>query len=299
MKSISVALVTRNSPRTLDKRMVGWFSYPVPGIRWRHYPVNKGAVIVKNHLADEHDLIFYEDAKLDITFTGSDAIPVFYHVVDCFLDKAHHLHRLVEARKADYIIMEQDDPAKFEHIGKPVKRFGYAVNDRFFKDYGLKRDIDVSFYCRTKRANNRAKIQDQLRDHCDKRGYVFDTGTKFWDEYARGFARSKITVNLNNITMDPYRPHRIYDAMACGACVLTDHIPHIPEDGGVDGVHYLTYNSGDHLCALVDNILESDAWKIYADTGYRMVHQQMAWKQKAKQLRSIFMQYLVNVWPRR
>ena len=162
MKPIRVALVHRNSPR-LFNRMVGWWSYEVPQFTWHHCPVRlkKPFTVDKDGLAENHDIIVYEDGKIGGTFTGSADIPICYAVVDSTLSEAHYQHRLQQADQCDLILLDWDRLERFEKPGlPPVERFNYCVNDKLFYPRGEK-DIDIGSFQHT--TPERREVDDWLR----------------------------------------------------------------------------------------------------------------------------------------
>lgn len=171
MNPLSVALVHRDSPRCVN-RMYGEWSYAVPEFVVRHYPLALLQNISKAKLAERHDVVIVEDFRVHGQLTGDAPIPVCYRVVDSTLSEAHYQWRLGRARElADLILVDQDGLERFEGLGVPVRRFGYCVNDRLFKDYGLPKDIDVSFFCFFKGAPERAEMHVWLAEFCQGRGY--------------------------------------------------------------------------------------------------------------------------------
>jgi len=298
MKLLKIALVHRISPRAGKNRMIGWWSYPVSGMVWDHIPVDKGFVLNRGLLGNDYDLIFYEDAKIWGMWKGSETIPIIYHIGDSVLSRSHYMHRVREGKNADLLLIEQDQDSRFRRLNKPIARFGYAVNDRVFKDYGMKKDVDVSFHCRTKDSPKRAELLGELKRFCEKRGYTFACGNRYGVDYAKAFNRSKITVNLNRGL--GIRSHRIYDAMGCRTCVVSSPPPAIPDEPAVAGVHYLTYNiEYAKLFEIIDGLMDLGSWELYADAGYSLVKDKMNWRVRSQQLRTILMRFLVTDWARR
>ena len=291
MRTLSVALVHRNSPRLLGQRMIGAWSYPVAEFDWAHYAVGREFTLNKNDLAKRHDIIIYEDGKVEGRFVGGANIPLCYVVVDSTLSQSHYKIRLSQAAQADLILIDHDRLSKFRILGKPVHRFSHCVNDRLFRDYELDKIIDVGFYCRFKGYRPRQRLHERLADFCASRGYRYDAGTKIGEEYARAFNRTKISVNLSR-TADN-RPHRIFDAMACKTCVLTSCLPSVSGEYRTEGVHYWEYRDIEELFVAIDNLLDSGWWYDIAEAGYDLIQEYHTWTVRAKELR----QTLAEVFP--
>lgn len=291
MKPVRIALIHRDSDRCTDKRMVGIWSYPVPEFEWDHYPVQKGFTFNKDRVAGEYDLIFYEDGKLHGAFTGRSDVPVAYYVVDSTLSEAHYDIRRQQAEQADLVLVDHDELQRFRwRDGPPVRRLAHCVNDTIFRDYGLPKDVDVSFHCRTAESPTRAGLQQWLEWFCADKGLAYTSGTKYDSEYAKAFNRSKITVNLTRVPTN--RPHRVLDALACKTCLLTSPLPDVQPSEVVKGIHYATFPDAKGLGKAIMGLLMSATWECLAENGYRWVTERHTWKQRATELRAIIREEL-------
>jgi len=290
MKPLRIALVHRDSDRCTDKRMVGIWSYPVPEFEWEHYPVQKGFSFNKDRVAGEYDCIFYEDGKLYGSFAGHSDVPVAYYVVDSTLSEEHYQQRRQQAALCDLVLVDHDDLQRFRwRDGPPVRRLSHCVNDRLFKDYGLPKEIDVSFHCRTEGSTGRKSLEWELEGFCAERGHNYASGTRYDEEYAKAFNRSKITVNLTRTPTN--RPHRVFDALACHTCLLTSPLPD-PSLDLVAGVHYATYRDFEGLAKAIDGLLAAGTWENFAENGYRHIMEYHTWKARAEQLRVMLLEEL-------
>lgn len=284
VERLKVALVHRDSPRNMADRMVGYWSYPVPEFEWDHFPVGKGFRIDKDELAARgYELIVYEDAKIYGEFVGEAGLPVCYVVVDSTLSEGHYRHRVREAAQCDLILVDWDGLERFEHLGKPVARFSHCVNDEYFRDLGLERDIDVGSFQGDTPA--RKALEERLAVFCRQRGYRFEWGTRGWDDYARDMASCKVVLNLNR--NPSVRGHRIFDAMACGACLVTSPVPDVPWEPRKAGRDYVEFADFGDLAVKLDSLLQGGLWREVAANGERLIKRWHTWAIRAQQLRWI------------
>lgn len=286
MTPIKVALIHRDSPRCMDKRMVGWWSYPVPEFEWEHIVKGKGFRIDKSKLRN-YDIIVYEDAKIYGTFIGSGP-PVCYCVGDSTVDNAHYQHRLKESRQADLILVDQDKLRRFKQWGIPVRRFGYCVNDVLFHDYDLKKTVDVCLHYISKNRPKRAEFREQLVALCARKGHVLKKETHEYEEYAKAFSRAKIAVDFGEYPQ--VRAHRGFDVMASRTCLVTSPLPSISGEKREAGRHYFEYQNAEHLETLLGNLLSSGLWRKIADAGYKLVQEHHTWAIRAQELKKTLQQ---------
>ncbi len=278
---IRVALVHRDSLRATERRMVGYWAYDVPEFEWDHVNVKRGFTIDRRRLNQDYDVIVYEDSKIYGQFINP-GIPVAYMIGDSTAGQSHYQHRLKEAQKADLNLVDHDKLDRFPNS----RRFLYCVNDRLFQDYQLPKTVDISFHCHIKGNQERYKMQQFLADYCQRKGLVFETGIRHWGEYAQAFSRSKITVNLSQTPTN--RPHRIYDAMACRTCVVTSVKPRVSGEDILAGKHYAVYGDNEGLENILDHLLETGNWEMFADNGYHHVHHNHTWAVRSMELFEIF-----------
>lgn len=290
MKPLRVALVHRDRPRAAENRMVGWWSYVVPEFDVKHYPVPKGFCLDREELARQHDLVVLEDAKVYGTFVGRGGLPVFYHVTDSTLSDEHYQVRCRQAKQADAILVDWDDLDRFRHLHMPIYRFNYCVNDRLMRDYEMEKDIDVGSY--QSGTVERRKVEAWLRAFCKEHGYVFQSGVYPGQEYPMMMTRSKIVVNLNRNPNT--RGHRIFDIMACRACMLTSPTMDVSGETRRAGFHYLEYDPDDLslLGEQVDWLLDTERWETFARNGHTLVRESHTWQVRASYLHGIVEKFL-------
>ncbi len=290
MTPLRIALITRVG-LDLATRLPGWWSYAVPEFTVTHYPVSKGFCLSRDDLSEQHDLIVYEDGKLFGTITGTASIPICYHIVDSTLSEDHYLHRLSESRQADCLLIDQDQFGRFAHLGKPMIRFNYCVNDLLMRDWGEPKTVDVACHFSAKVSTRRKKLMEWLPGFCKGYDYTLALGSRAGMEYSLGFNRAKVVVDLSRNPEN--RPHRTFDVMASRACLVTSPIIEVEGEDWREGIHYLEWRNYDELGTLIQRLLDSGAWQAVADAGYALVMERHTWRVRAAQLR----QRLEAVYP--
>lgn len=284
---MKVALVVKASNGTQERevRNMGYWSYPVPEFEWRHF-VFPGKKAYATEMNSGFDLIFQEDAGP--YYFKNVSLPHVYLTIDSTLSKGHLESRLHRARGTDLILVDQDHLESFTALGIPVRRLNYCVNDRLFKDYGEERTIDVSFYCGSN--EERGQIRNMLRPYCKERGITFETGTLHPIEYARAMARSKIVLNWPRTPNN--RPFRVFDAMACGACLVTGPLPDVMGDERVEGRDYIQVGQIEGIPATLQRLLDNDEWQDVAARGKKLVTKYHTWAIRAKELHQMLSEEL-------
>lgn len=281
MRPLKVALVTR--PGSVPgERNVGLFAYPVPELTWRHFEVPKRQTVNRRQFTG-FDVILWEDGKSVIHWEG-EGPPLAYLVGDSTLSVEHYQRRLALAKQADLILVDWDRLERFASLGRPVRRLAYCVNERRFRDYGEAKVVDVAYHLSEDTAERHA-LGDWLGEFCQARGYTYVRGQRFGDDYAISFNRAKVTVNLNRNAET--RNHRLFDAMACRTCVVTDPVPEVSGEVRAAGVEYVEWGSLGDLAFLLPRLLDTGAWRTHADCGYDLTHQLHTWRVRAGELRAV------------
>lgn len=291
MKLLRVLVLVHNSPAALrrETRPVGFWSYDVPEFTWDiRYP-GKGALI-DTHLKG-FDLIWEEDGASWPEYKRG-GVPVIGYYIDSTLSYENHLlPRQKQARQVDLILVDHDDLHRFQGLGHPVRRILHCVNDHIFRDYWLDRTVDISFHCGSGGSEIRKTIRRSLHELCLTHGWTYASGVRELTEYAKAMNRSKIVVNVPRCSGN--RPHRIFDALACNTCLMTEGM-HVGEAFGTLQFDrdFLQWQSLDQLETLLVQYLNGDQWKELAWAGFERVHMEHTWKARAPELRQLLWEEL-------
>lgn len=280
MKPLNVALVVKHSSSSVlerECRNMGYWSYPVPEFEWTHFDGFDA------NLLNAFDVVIQEDAGPK-RYSGLRK-PLVYVAIDSTLSEDHLNARLQRAANADLILVDHGPLEDFYQLDKPVMRWNYCVNDNLMKDYGEGRDIDVSFHCGGRNSEERKELRLILSHYCEEVGLTYASGVLHPTDYARSMARSKIVVNWPRHPNN--RPHRVFDAMACGACLVTGPLPCVPGDCLMIGTDYIRITQTNEVTAAIGQLLDSGQWQEVARTGEKFVRLNHTWAIRARQLRAI------------
>ncbi len=279
---IRVALLHRQSTRLLKRDVVGWWSYSVPEFEWDHFVLRKGFHLKRSTFYDDYDLIVYEDGKLKGRIDRDADIPVAYVVADSTLSENHYRVRCEQAAlNADLLLVDWDDLKRFEHLDLPAYRFSFAANDRFF--YPREKAIDVGFFCHPTPA--RKQLARHLHQFCTKRDYSFAYGMRSAANYAAAIGTARININLGRNPQT--RSNRIFDVFLSESCLLCDPLPAVSDEPRRLNEHYLQFRSRDELDLLLDELLQTGTWRVFAEAGYELGKRHHTWGRRAQQLRQI------------
>jgi len=285
VKPLRVGLIVKNRPGSVERlrRQCGYFSYDVPEFVWTHMtPGKKFRLNMKALRKQGFDLIFHEDGGNWGEYVGDD-VPVVYYSVDSTLSDAHYIQRAEQGRKADLILVDHDRLERFAG-GPPVRRWSYCVNDKLF--YAGEKRIDVGYHCNSSGVPDgpRAQLRAWLVEHCAANGYSLSTGHLSVEQYAAALGRARVVVNLPQAAGN--RPHRVLDAMAAGAALLTAPLPDVSGEDSRTGVHYAEWQDTSDLAQHLKSLIAYQRWSDYAEAGALWM-QQHTWAVRAQELRAI------------
>src|SRR5690606_12639874 len=91
----------------------------------------------------------------------------------------------------------------------------------------------------------------------------------------------RVVINLPQTPMN--RPHRVLDAMASGAALLTGVLPEVSGEDLQEGWHYEHFKD-DEECRWALDWLLSGNWSETANLGYREVMERHTWAARSRQL---------------
>ena len=283
MRSLKVAVIVKNTPASFrrEDRNMGMWSYSVDPFEWKFIAPGKGAAVDTRALKDQgFDLVFHEDGGAWCDYTDK-AIPTVYYAIDSTLsDEFHYRPRLEQARKADLVLVDHDLIERFNACECPVRRLSYCVNDWLFHPEA--KTLDIDFHCGG--SPERAGIRIELDAVCRERGLSYRSGAVSLEEYAADMNRAKVVVNVPRKPMN--RPHRVFDALASYAALVTSPLPDVSGEKRIAGRYYIEAEL-DHLADLAAQLVMNGTWELLAVGGSGWASEQ-TWKVRAQEMRQMF-----------
>jgi hypothetical protein len=175
----------------------------------------------------------------------------------CVISDVHRgLRSRVElARFFDQVFLYQRDYAR--HFDRQpagtVHWMPWACDTETFRDLGCERDLDVAFVGQLFGPNSeRRRILTSLA----KRYVVNEAGYYENREIPAMYSRAKIVLNLP-LADDLNR--RFFEALSCGAMLLTRRLESGQEALFTEGVHYVGFSTEEELFQKVERYLKNDA----------------------------------------
>jgi hypothetical protein len=322
MNPIRVLLCHREDWYRGEPRIDGQFAYPVPQFTWRHMELRKGFKVdlFKLPHVEQYDVVWLDDGKYKSYAQFSPNVPhgtylvpqVVMYALYPTLSAGHYRRRLERARhNADLILVDHDDLGRWERdSGMNVRRLAYSVNERYYRDRGYRRDIDVGFYCVYGWNRERPALDTWLAGFCERRGYTYQStnGKSIGVGYADLLARTKVVVHLNRTPHT--RPPRIFDCAASGAALLSNYMPEVSGENWLEGYHYASFaepcSKGyveyapsdvpvyddancDQIVAALEDLIDNSMWEVYAQAAKQYVLSCHTWAHRAKELYGILL----------
>jgi hypothetical protein len=208
--------------------------------------------IIQNNGRDHAGLIFNEDCL----FAG--LLDVECPTAIWFGDYwPGDYHRLRYARLFDYVFVSQRDWLNdFVEAGCPqVYWLPFACDLEFHCDYQVERKYEVSFVGYVNQAEQQERLQllTELSQRYHMNEFLKPT---YLQEMAKVYSQSKIVVNMPNrggFNM------RVFEALACGALLLTEDTGNGQKELFKPGVHLDIYRSKAELFEKIDYYLTHEA----------------------------------------
>ncbi len=218
---------------------------------------------------------------LFLYFEGSDLVPRGLErspmETVCLLSDTHRnpeAHRTLGLLFDHVVVYHRNHAQAF--VGRApgsVHWVPYACDTNTFRDLGLTRDIDVGFVGRLYTRERRRVIPEIARRYRMNEQRYYRP-----DEIPEVYSRSKIVVDF---PPGDYIPFRVFEAMSCGALLLTRRQNSGQGDMFTEGEHYETFENDDELFAKLDFYLthESERARIAA-SGHREIRERHSLTQR-------------------
>lgn len=155
-----------------------------------------------------------------------------------------------------------------EHPPGSVKWLPYACNTEVFRDLRLVRDLDVAFVGHLFGANSeRSRILRELQS----RGLKMNEQRYVWqNDIPRIYSRAKIVLN---VPLADDLNYRFFEALSCGALLLTRRVNNGQEELFRENEHYVAYANEEELLDQVRYYLDHpDERERIALSGFKEVH---------------------------
>jgi glycosyltransferase involved in cell wall biosynthesis len=181
-------------------------------------------------------------------------MPRLYWAIDVHLNFFWQRHY---ARLFDLVLVAQQDwIARFIDDGVPARWLPWGIDPDIFRDDGCARTIDVAFVgVVDEHRPKRASAIAELRRRFDLRTFGADAAARLGErDMARVFGAAKIVFNesvLGDVNF------RTFEAMACGALLVTERTGNGLTDLFAPGTHLAVYEPDD-LVATVAHYLAAD-----------------------------------------
>lgn len=183
------------------------------------------------------DLVVWSDICRPPSVIGIEALPAV--TVGFSIDQYCNPWHMAFAAAFDLMLVAQKDYLPFfeqEQLGNELEWFPLFCNPFRDTDMGLERDVPVSFVGTVEGSINKGR--KLFLDDFRKRHPLFVTQ----GDYVPIFNRSRIVLNQSAAGELNFR---VFEAMACGAALLTEEVDNGLSDLFADGENVLLYPRGD------------------------------------------------------
>lgn len=190
----------------------------------------------------------------------------FYYGIDVHLDFDH---RFEMAKTAGIPIMAQYScgAKKATDLGHEVLWLPLGCDPWIHQDYQVERDLDVAFVGNLYEDDAwRTTIKQKLLDHGFKEEKIF-VGRATKEEMGQIYSRAKIVLNHSVRENRQDINMRFFEAMSCGAYLLTQKLLHDDADKIIDKKLYSTYETDEEMFKKLDEILAN--WDSYKNIAQK------------------------------
>ncbi len=244
--------------------------------------------------AFQPDLVLWSDTCRTPRVIGLETLPAA--TIGYSIDQYCNPWHVPYSAAFDHMLLAQKDYLPLfalEHIGRPCEWFPLFCDPRNDKDLGLERAVPVSFVGTVRGGLNRAR-EPFLKAFRRRAPLVVRGG-----EYAPLFNQSRIVLNQSAAGELNFR---IFQAMACGAAVLTEHAANGLAELFTPGGDILTYARNDpaSAAAAANRALESpEALAALAKAGWENVLANHSTIVRAKRITALAERLLAERAPQR
>lgn len=210
--------------------------------------------------------------------------PSFYYAIDTHLDFDS---RFEMAKSAQLPVMAQltCGAQKATDMGLPVLWVPLACDPWIHQDYQVERDLDIAFVGHLYEDDEwRTTITQKLVDRGFKENKIF-IGEASKEAMGRIYSRAKIVINhtVRNNKQDINM--RVFEAMSCGAYLLTQNLDHNDMDRVIPKDLYSSYGTEGEMFGLIQKILDDyDNYSKIAKAGKAFVRTHHTYTQHLKSL---------------
>ncbi|MCS7207301.1 MAG: glycosyltransferase [Dehalococcoidia bacterium] len=240
-----------------------WYSAP-PGQFSRGYPPDITLQEILNDYPGADLFLWIEPFGLIPRGLETSPIPTAAIISDVHRNLKS---RLLQARFFDLVFLRQRNYLPFfrDHPPGAVVWHPWTCNTEIVRDLHVSRDLDVAMIGKMYMASRRRLIKILSRQYRvnEMRYYPYE-------EIAQVYSRAKIVFNIPvGNDLNP----RFFEAMACGALLLTKRAANGQEVLFQEGVHYVGFDTERELLEKIDYYLSHDEERErIARAGYEEVH---------------------------
>lgn len=213
-----------------------------------------------NQVEEGFQIYFVVDSGPSYKIPTWQSGPSFYYAIDTHLDFDS---RFEMAKSAQLPVMAQltCGAQKATNRGLPVLWVPLACDPWIHQDYQVERNLDIAFVGHLYEDDVwRSTLKQRLIDRGFKEDKIF-VGTATKEEMGKIYSRAKIV--LNHTVRDNKQDinMRVFEAMSCGAYLLTQRLDNTDMDKIIPQDLYGVYGPENEMFGLIDKILKD--WNKY------------------------------------
>lgn len=216
--------------------------------------------------------------------TGSLGIPRVFWGIDSHRPSKRRFHRAILDDFDHIFLAQKDDVPVYRQWHPNVQWLPLAAASDQHRDLGLTRDLDVVFVGSLDPSRHLDRVR--LLERLSRRFRVHCQENVWGEDMARLFSRARIVFNKSvggDLNM------RVFEAMACGAMLLTDRIDAGLDDLFEDRRHLVTYRERDLEDLVAHYLAHDDERLAVATSGKDLVLRHHTYDDRARHLLRPFM----------